>query len=175
MSKTGGGKGTNQHAVKGVSRARVQGTAVVDDLAKKPDSVRRTYHRNGAVKEEIRFDSDGQPTRTRLYDADGLVLSECHYSDNLLDDPGDGTPAVRRYYYDGSVEAELHYRNGRPHDATDGEAASRYYRPDGSVHSEIHYCHGKVQDPPDGTPAERYYRNDGSVEREAHYRNGKKA
>lgn len=33
MGKTGGGKGTNQYAVQGVSQASRQGTAVLDDLA----------------------------------------------------------------------------------------------------------------------------------------------
>jgi hypothetical protein len=33
MTKTGGGKGTNQYAVKGVSQASRQSTAVLDDLA----------------------------------------------------------------------------------------------------------------------------------------------
>ncbi len=37
MSKTGGGRGTNQYAVKGVSRARAQDSAVLDDLAKEPE------------------------------------------------------------------------------------------------------------------------------------------
>lgn len=41
MSKTGGGRGTNQYALRGASHAQVQGSVVLDDLAKADDGFER--------------------------------------------------------------------------------------------------------------------------------------
>ena len=51
MGKTGGGKGTNQYAVRGASQAGRQGTAVLDDLSGASDSHRFASRRDEMIYE----------------------------------------------------------------------------------------------------------------------------
>jgi hypothetical protein len=61
---------------------------------------------------------------------------------------------------------------GRLQDPPDGTPAIRWYRPDGTVMVEEHWQAGQLQDPPDGTPAVRWYCRDGSVRSEGYYHAG---
>ena len=61
---------------------------------------------------------------------------------------------------------------GRLQDPPDGSPAVRRLRPDGSVAYEEHWQADKRQDPPDGAPALRWFRSDGSVEWEEHWQAG---
>jgi hypothetical protein len=71
MGKTGGGKGTNQYAVRGASQAGRQGTAVLDDLSGASDS-----HRFASRRDEVIYELtlDGG-----LDDVAGSVDSGCWY------------------------------------------------------------------------------------------------
>ena len=97
----------------------------------------------------------GQASTVRWRDADGK-----------LQDPPDGSPAVRQFRSDGSVEWEEHRQNGKLQDPPDGSPAVQGFRPDGSVEYEAHWQADKLQDPPDGSPALRRLRPDGTVEYE---------
>jgi hypothetical protein len=93
-------------------------------------------------------------------------------ADGKLQDPPDGSPAVRRFHPDGTVARESHYQAGQLQDPPDGSPTVRWRRPDGTVEWEEHYQSGDLQDPPDGSPAVRRLRPDGSVEAEEHYQAG---
>ena len=108
----------------------------------------------------------------RWFYPDGTVELEAHYQAERIQDPPDGTPAVRWLYPDGRVKAEGHYQAGTPHDPPDGTPAVREYHPHGTVRREEHYQGGNLQDPLDGTPAVRRFYLDGSVEVEGHYKGG---
>ena len=105
---------------------------------------------------EVKQDGDTRIVRWR--DADGR-----------LQDPPDGTAAVRYFYAGGSVKGESHWQADKLQDPPDGTPAVRWFYLDGSVKVEAHWQAGKRQDPPDGTPAVRWFYPDGRVEREAHY------
>ena len=93
-------------------------------------------------------------------------------ADGRLQDPPDGSPAVRRLRPDGTVEWEEHYQSGDLQDPPDGPPAVRWFRSDGTVEGEEHWQAGRLQDPPDGSPAVRWLRPDGSVGAEEHYQAG---
>ncbi|MHB8318119.1 MAG: toxin-antitoxin system YwqK family antitoxin [Acidimicrobiales bacterium] len=93
-------------------------------------------------------------------------------ADGRLQDPPDGSPAMRSFHPDGTVESEQHYQNGRLQDPPDGTPAMRRFHLDGTVESEEHYRSDFLQDPPDGSPAMRWFRSDGTVESEEHWQNG---
>ena len=105
---------------------------------------------------------------------DGSVASERHYQADQLQDPPDGSPAVRRVHPNGTVASEGHYQAGECQDPPDGSPAVRYFRSDGSVEWEEHWQADRLQDPPDGTPAVYHFHPDGSVEGEEHYQAGRK-
>lgn len=173
MSRTGGGRGTNQYQLRGVSRARVQGSGVLDDLSEESELTRRTHYPDGTVEEKT-HDSNGQVISKRIYGINGLLVSEYRYRDGQLNDPPDGSPAVRVYRSDASLESEHHYHSDKRQDPPDGGPALREYSPDGSVIADRHYRDGVLQDPDEARGASRYYRSDGSVALEFHYRDGKK-
>ena len=79
-AKTGGGRGTNQYQVRGVSQASRQSAAVLDDLAASEEPSRMWYEDGVLV-------SDGRPFT-------GVIESE------LGDVPGSGTYA---YYEAGAL------------------------------------------------------------------------
>ena len=108
----------------------------------------------------------------RLLRSDGTVEGEAHYQSDHLQDPPDGSPAVRRLRSDGTVAGEDHYRAGKLQDPPDGSPAMRWFRSDGTVEGEEHWQAGRLQDPPDGSPAVRWLRPDGSVEAEEYYQAG---
>ena len=105
----------------------------------------------------------GQASTVRWRDADGK-----------LQDPPDGSPALRRLRPDGTVEYEEYYQADKLQDPPDGSPAVRWFRSDGLVANEAHYQSGRLQDPPDGSPAIRRLRSDGTVEYESHYQAGKR-
>ncbi|MHB8318115.1 MAG: hypothetical protein ACYDEP_02620 [Acidimicrobiales bacterium] len=63
-------------------------------------------------------------------------------ADGRLQDPPDGSPAVRGFRSDGTVVYEGHYQNGRLQDPPDGSPAMRWFRPDGTVANEGHWQDG---------------------------------
>ncbi len=56
----------------------------------------------------------------REYDAEGHLLEECHYQDNKLQDPEDGTPAVREYDAEGHVLKQEHWQDNKLQDPAEG-------------------------------------------------------
>ena len=48
----------------------------------------------------------------RSFHPDRSVEYEAHYQADQLQDPPDGSPAVRWYHHDGTVEYEEHYQAG---------------------------------------------------------------
>jgi hypothetical protein len=95
-AKTGGGRGTNQYAVKGVSRASRQSASVLDDLAASEEPSRMWYQGGVLLR-------DGAPFSGVLDAELGEVSGNgtfAHYSEGVLH-RSDG-PAVRRA--DGSEE-----------------------------------------------------------------------
>ena len=105
---------------------------------------------------EIEQDGDARIIRWR--DADGR-----------LQDPPDGSPAVRWFYPDGRVKGEEHWQAGKRQDPPDGSPAVRRFYLDGSVKVEAHWQADHFQDPPDGTPAVRWFYPDGTVQWEGHH------
>lgn len=89
-----------------------------------------------------------------------------------LQDPPDGTPAVRTFDQVGRLVIESHWANGLLDDPPDGSPAWRRFYPDGSIKLEAHWSKSDLQDPPDGSPAMRRFRPDGSVEAEEHWQAG---
>ena len=104
---------------------------------------------------------------------DGSVEYEAHWQAGKLQDPPDGSPAIRWSHPDGTVEREEHYQADKLQDPPDGSPALRRLRPDGTVEYEEYYQADKLQDPPDGSPAVRWFRSDGLVANEAHYQSGR--
>ena len=105
----------------------------------------------------------------RLLRSDGTVAQQAHWQAGKYQDPPDGSPAVRRLHPDGTVAQQAHYQAGKRQDPPDGSPAVRCLRPDGTVEYEAHWQDDHLQDPPDGSPAVRRLRPDGSVEREEHW------
>ena len=60
-------------------------------------------------------------------------------ADGRLQDPPDGSPAVRWFHPNGSIECEGHCQDGRPQDPDDVTPAVRRFYPDGTVANESHY------------------------------------
>ncbi|MHB8318104.1 MAG: hypothetical protein ACYDEP_02565 [Acidimicrobiales bacterium] len=92
-------------------------------------------------------------------------------SDVALEPNWPGFTRQNKTFYGTRVESWID-AGGRLQDPPDGSPAVRSFHPDGTVESEKHYQNGRLQDPPDGTPARRFFRPDGSVEIEAHWQNG---
>ena len=68
--------------------------------------------------------------------------------------------------------AQWRAADGRLQDPPDGSPALRQFRSGGTVVYEEHWQAGLVQDPPDGSPALRRLRLDGTVESEEHWQAG---
>ena len=108
----------------------------------------------------------------RRFRPDGTVAQQAHWQAGKYQDPPDGSPAVRRLHPDGTVAQQAHYQAGKRQDPPDGSPAVRCLRPDGTVEYEAHWQDDHLQDPPDGSPAVRRLRPDGSAEYEAHWQAG---
>ena len=83
------------------------------------------------------------PTYVR-FRPNGRVKYAMHYRHGLLNDPGDGRPAVRGYYANGRVHYEERFRDGKRQDGPDGVAAVRKWRPDGTLRRELHSNCGRT-------------------------------
>ena len=103
---------------------------------------------------------------------DGTVTHEAHWQAGKLQDPPDGSPAVSYFHPDGTVAYEAHWQADECQDPSDGSPAVRWFHPDGTVAYEEHWQDDHLQDPPDGSPAVRYLRPDGTVEQEEHWQAG---
>ena len=110
----------------------------------------------------------------RWFRPDGVIERESHWQAGHIQDPPNGSPAVRRFRPDGTVQQEEHWQAGDLQDPPDGAPAVREFSPDGTVYREEHWQDGNLQDPPDGSPAVQRFRSDGSVKYEEHCQAGKR-